>query len=182
MIYNGVNAEPNAGGDPRLKYCAHHPAQALFDRSEPTRLLKRSTSPFKGGDAELEKQPVVFWIAPVIEAWSLVPFKGELLLYWNHNFGRRSVGLWKAAIRPTMSTHRRSNEAARKGHCRCTVDAGSAAAAFHKCGVAVHRAAVGLHGIIAAIVAFRSAKAALLSRSERRRLRPGNGRKVDDEI
>jgi beta-1,2-mannosidase len=102
LIYNGVNAEPTAGGDPRLKYYAHHPAQALFDRNQPGRLLKRSTSPFKGGDAELEKQPVVFWVAPVYEAWSLVPFQGELLLYWNHNFGRRSVGLWKAAIPPSM--------------------------------------------------------------------------------
>jgi len=56
LIYNGVNAEPNASGDRRLRYCAHHPAQALFDRNEPTQLLKRSTSPFKGGDAELEKK------------------------------------------------------------------------------------------------------------------------------
>ena len=103
LIYNGVNAEPTADGDRRLKYYAHHPAQALFDRNNPTRLLKRSTSPFKGGDAELAKQPVVFWVAPVYEAWSLVPFKGELLLYWNHNFGRRCVGLWKAAIPASMT-------------------------------------------------------------------------------
>jgi beta-1,2-mannosidase len=98
LIYNGVNAESKAGGDPRLAYYSHYPAQALFDRGEPTRLLKRSTSPFKGGNAELEKQPIVFWTAPLYEAWSLVPFKGELLLYWNHSFGRRSIGLWKAAI------------------------------------------------------------------------------------
>jgi beta-1,2-mannosidase len=103
LIYNGVNAEPSASGDKRLKYCAHHPGQALFDRNEPTRLLKRSASPFKGGDAELEKKPVVFWVAPVYEAWSLVAFNGELLLYWNHNFGRRAVGLWKAAIPASMS-------------------------------------------------------------------------------
>jgi beta-1,2-mannosidase len=107
LIYNGVNAEPSTSGDRRLKYCAHHPAQALFDRNEPAKLLRRSTTPFKGGDAELEKQPVVFWVAPVYEAWSLVAFKGELLLYWNHNFGRRAVGLWKAAIPASMKNEPR---------------------------------------------------------------------------
>jgi len=102
LIYNGVNAEPDKGGDRRLKYYAHYPAQALFDRNDPARLLQRSTSPFKGGDAELEKKPIVFWCAPLYEAWSLTPFKNDLLLYWNHAFGRRSVGLWKAAIPANM--------------------------------------------------------------------------------
>ena len=41
----------------------------------------------------------MFWDAPVYEAWSLVPFDNELLLYWNHTFGRRSVGLWKAPLK-----------------------------------------------------------------------------------
>ena len=54
----------------------HYPAQALFDRNDPTRLLKRSESPFKGGDQELEKQPIVFWPAELYESWSLVPWKG----------------------------------------------------------------------------------------------------------
>jgi beta-1,2-mannosidase len=102
LIYNGVNAEPDKGGDPRLKYYTHYPGQALFDRDEPSRLLKRSTSPFKGGDAELEKKPIVFWCAPLYEAWSLTPFGNELLLYWNHAFGRRAVGLWKASIPASM--------------------------------------------------------------------------------
>ncbi|MFZ1934939.1 MAG: hypothetical protein WBL72_09105 [Thermoguttaceae bacterium] len=102
LIYNGVNAEPDKGGDRRLKYYAHYPAQALFDRNDPAQLLQRSTSPFKGGDAELEKKPIVFWCAPLYEAWSLTPFKDELLLYWNHAFGRRSVGLWKATIPANM--------------------------------------------------------------------------------
>ena len=73
-------------------------AQALFERDNPARLIQRSTSPFKGGDADLEKMPIVFWTAPVYEAWSLVPFRGKWLLYWNHVFGRRSVGLWKAPL------------------------------------------------------------------------------------
>ncbi len=98
MIYNGVNADPKMGGDPRRQPLAHYPAQALFDKNDPTRLLKRSESPFKGGDRELEKQPIVFWSAPLYEAWSLVLFKHELLLYWNTVFGRRSVGLWKAPL------------------------------------------------------------------------------------
>jgi predicted GH43/DUF377 family glycosyl hydrolase len=98
LIYNGVNAEADKGGDLRRKFYAHYPAQALFDKDTPSRLLKRSESPFKGGDEELEKQPIVFWVAPVYEAWSLVPLNNELLLYWNHTFGRRSVGLWKAPI------------------------------------------------------------------------------------
>jgi len=102
LIYNGVNADPKMGGDPRRQPLAHYPAQALFDKNDPTRLLKRSESPFKGGDKELEKQPIVFWSAPLYEAWSLVPFKNEFLLYWNTVFGRRSVGLWKAQIPDSM--------------------------------------------------------------------------------
>ena len=38
------------------------------------------------------------WSAPLYEAWSLVPFKNDLLLYWNNVFGRSSTGLWKAPI------------------------------------------------------------------------------------
>jgi predicted GH43/DUF377 family glycosyl hydrolase len=98
LIYNGINAEPDKSGDPRRRLAAHYPAQALFARDQPSRLLKRSETPFKGGDPELEKEPIVFWSAPLYESWSLVPWRGELLLYWNHGFGRRSVGLWKAPI------------------------------------------------------------------------------------
>ncbi len=102
LIYNGVNADPKSGGDTRRMYYAHYPAQALFSQNAPTQLLKRSDSPFRDGDPELEKKPIVFWCAPLYEAWSLVPFKGELLLYWHHAFGRRSVGLWKAPIPANM--------------------------------------------------------------------------------
>lgn len=102
LIYNGINGGPEHQGDPRLARAAHYPAQALFATDEPTRLLARSETPFKGGDEQLEKLPIVFWTAPLYEAWSLVPWKGELLLYWNHAFGRRSVGVWKAQIPATM--------------------------------------------------------------------------------
>lgn len=102
LIYNGINAGPKTGGDPRRQPLAHYPAQALFDKNDPTRLLKRSETPFKGGDKELEKQPIVFWSAPLYEAWSLVAFKNELLLYWNNVYGRRSVGLWKAPFQDSM--------------------------------------------------------------------------------
>jgi len=102
LIYNGVNADPKKGGDPRRQPLTHYPAQALFDKNDPTRLLERSESPFKGGDKELEKLPRVLWSAPLYEAWSLVPFKNELLLYWNNVYGRRSVGLWKAPIPDSM--------------------------------------------------------------------------------
>ncbi len=102
LIYNGINADPTEDGDPRLMRYAHYPAQALFDREDPTRLLARSETPFKGGDETLERLPRVFWHAPLYEAWSLVPFKGALLLYWNHGFGRRAVGLWKAPIPPSL--------------------------------------------------------------------------------
>ena len=98
LIYNGVNAAPEHGGDPRRLPTAHYPGQALFDRNDPAKLLKRSVSPFKGGDAELEKQPIVFWGTPLYESWSLVPFKERLLLYWNHGFGRRSIGLWTSPM------------------------------------------------------------------------------------
>ena len=64
----------------------------------PARLLKRSETPFKGADETLEQLPPIFWHAPLYESWSLVPWNGELLLYWNHGFGRRAVGLWKAPI------------------------------------------------------------------------------------
>ena len=98
LFYNGINADPEAEGDPRRMKGAHYPGQALFDKNEPGRLLKRSESPFKGGDEELEKLPRVFWYAPLYESWSLAPWKGELLLYWNHGFGRRAVGVWNAPL------------------------------------------------------------------------------------
>ncbi len=104
LIYNGVNGDPKSVGDPRRMHYAHYPAQALFSKNDPTRLLQRSDTPFRGGDLELEKKPIVFWCAPLYEAWSLVPFQDELLLYWNHAFGRRSVGLWKAPIPENMKT------------------------------------------------------------------------------
>ena len=56
LIYNGINASPQAGGDPRRGHRSHYPAQALFDKNDPTRLLKRSQSPFKGGDKELGEE------------------------------------------------------------------------------------------------------------------------------
>ncbi len=102
LIYNGINDDPKGNGDLRRMLYAHYPAQALFDRDQPYQLLQRSTSPFKGGDAELEKQPIVFCNMPLYESWSLVPLQDELLLYWNHGFGRRSVGLWKSPIPNNM--------------------------------------------------------------------------------
>ena len=98
LIYNGINAPAAKGGDSRRQPYTHYPAQALFDRNDPTRLLRRSESPFKGNDPELEKLPIVFWSASLYEAWSLVVFKNQLLLYWNNVRGRRSVGLWTAPI------------------------------------------------------------------------------------
>lgn len=106
LIYNGINGGPEQQGDPALAMAAHYPAQALFAREEPARLLARSDTPFKGDDETLEKHPIVFWTAPLYEAWSLVPWHGELLLYWNHAFGRRSVGVWKAPIPATMRAER----------------------------------------------------------------------------
>lgn len=102
LIYNGINGSPEEGGDLRRKTFSHYPAQALFSRDEPACLLKRSDSPFKGGNEELEKQPIAFCDFPLYESWSLVPFKGELLLYWNHGFGRHAVGVWKAPIPDNM--------------------------------------------------------------------------------
>ena len=103
LIYNGINADPaESDGDPRLMRSAHYPAQALLDRADPTRLLKRSGTPFLGANPELEKLPRVFWSAPLYESWSLVPLHGELLLYWNHDFGRRSVALSKAPLPETL--------------------------------------------------------------------------------
>lgn len=102
LIYNGINGGPEQQGDPQLMMAAHYPAQALFAGDDPTRLVARSETPFKGGDAELEQRPRVFWPAPLYEAWSLVPLGDELLLYWNHGFGRRSVGVWKAPIPDSM--------------------------------------------------------------------------------
>jgi len=104
LIYNGINAEASKGGHPQLKPSAHYPAQVLFASDAPHRLLRRSETPFKGGDPALESQPIVFWSAPLYESWSLVPWRGELLLYWNHSFGRRAVGLWKAPIQRNLRT------------------------------------------------------------------------------
>jgi len=98
LVYNGINADPATDGDPQLLRSAHYPAQALFDLNDPTRLIARSETPFRGGDTDLEQKPIVFWVAPLYESWSLVPWRSDLLLYWNHAFGRRSVGVWKGPI------------------------------------------------------------------------------------
>lgn len=98
LIGNGVNAHPDHGGDPGRMHAAHYPLQARFDHRDPARLLDRSPSPFLGNDPALESLPPAFWIAPLYEAWSAVPRQGNLLLYWNHAFGRRSVGVWAAPI------------------------------------------------------------------------------------
>lgn len=98
LIYNGINDSPQRDGDPCLMQYAHYPAQALFDRDNPTRLLRRSEGPFLGPVPELEQLPRVFWHAPLYEAWSLVPWRGHWFLYWNHGFGRRAVGLMTSAI------------------------------------------------------------------------------------
>ena len=102
LIYNGVNADGSRETLASSTTPTIRPKHYL-SKNDPTRLLQRSDSPFKGGDLELEKKPIVFWCAPLYESWSLVPFKGELLLYWNHAFGRRSVGLWKTPIPASMS-------------------------------------------------------------------------------
>ncbi|MFM7321333.1 MAG: hypothetical protein ACKO5K_07405, partial [Armatimonadota bacterium] len=98
LIGNGVNAPPDGGGDPARMHAAHYPLQALFASDDPTRALDRSPTPFLGNAPELEVLPPAFWIAPLYEAWSLVPHKGDWLLYWNHAFGRRGVGVWSAPI------------------------------------------------------------------------------------
>ncbi len=102
LLYNGINDDPQVNGNPDLRRYAHYPAQALFDKENPARLLARSETPFRGADEALERLPHVFWHAPLYESWSLVPLNGELLLYWNHGFGRRAVGLWKAPIPSNM--------------------------------------------------------------------------------
>lgn len=99
LIYNGINDDPMRGGRPDLQQCAHYPAQALFARDDPTRLLARSSSPFLGDEPDLERLPLVFWHAPLYESWSLVPWKGAWNLYWNHAFGRRCVGLCRSPSR-----------------------------------------------------------------------------------
>lgn len=98
LIGNGVNAPPENGGDPERLHAAHYPLQALFDRENPTRVIDRSPTPFLGNDPELEALSPAFWIAPLYEAWSLVQHQGKWLLYWNHAFGRRTVGVWSAPL------------------------------------------------------------------------------------
>jgi len=93
LIYNGINDHPSRDGRADLLQYAHYPAQALFSLDDPTRLLRRSSSPLMGGDPDLESRPIVFWYAPLYESWSLAPWNGAWHLYWNHGFGRRSVGL-----------------------------------------------------------------------------------------
>ena len=98
LIGNGINAHPEQGGDPGRMHAAHYPLQARFDAHDPSRLIDRGASPFLGNAPDLEALSPTFWIAPLYEAWSVVPHQGNLLLYWNHAFGRRSVGVWSAPI------------------------------------------------------------------------------------
>lgn len=81
------------GCDPTAK----DPQAQVLDQCDPPRLLKRSDV-----DVELGNQPIIFWKALLYQAWSLVAIRGEFLLYSNHAFGRRSVGLWKTPITASM--------------------------------------------------------------------------------
>lgn len=98
LLYNGINDDPTRLGDPGLMQYAHYPAQALFERENPPKLLRRSEHPYRIHVTRLECRPCVFWHAPLYESWCLVPWKDHLLLYWNHGFGRRAVGLWRSPL------------------------------------------------------------------------------------
>ena len=81
LLYNGADQD-----------LVYKSGQALFDPTDPTRLIKRSDTPFLEPDAQLEKEGQ---IANVVFIEGLVQFKGTWYLY----FGMGDSGIGVATLK-----------------------------------------------------------------------------------
>jgi beta-1,2-mannosidase len=77
LLYNGMNLE--TGGDPEIASGAYCSGQALFDASDPTKLIKRLEKNFLKPDQPYEIQGQVNQVC-FIEG--LVPYKDKWFLYY----------------------------------------------------------------------------------------------------
>lgn len=78
LIYNGKNAA--RGGDANLKPGAYSGGQALFDSSNPTKLLERTDAPFFKPESDFEITGQYGAGTTFLEG--LVAFRGQWLLYY----------------------------------------------------------------------------------------------------
>ena len=80
LIYNGKNGDPNKNGDPALANGVYTCGQALFDKSDPSKLVARLDTPFFKPELDWEKSGQ--YVAGTTFAEGLVRFKGRWFLYY----------------------------------------------------------------------------------------------------
>jgi predicted GH43/DUF377 family glycosyl hydrolase len=80
LIYNGKNGNPATNGDPELPQGVYACGQALFDKNDPSRPLKRLNKPFFKPELDWEKSGQ--YAAGTTFAEGLVLFKGNWYLYY----------------------------------------------------------------------------------------------------
>lgn len=80
LIYNGKNGNPSVDGDPELPQGVYACGQALFDKNDPTRLIKRLNKPFFKPDLDWERSGQ--YAAGTTFAEGLVLFNGNWYLYY----------------------------------------------------------------------------------------------------
>ena len=93
VLYNAGNARAN--GDPRLPAHVYTGGQALFDRTNPTRMIARASRPFIRPTEPYERSGQYAEGTTFVEG--LVPFRGRWLLYYGTADSR--VGVATAARR-----------------------------------------------------------------------------------
>ena len=90
LLYNGVNAKQ--GGDPRLPAGNFASGQLLFDKTDPTRVLKRSDAYFLTPDRPYE---ITGQVGNVCFIEGLVEFKGAWFLYYGTADSKIAVAIRK---------------------------------------------------------------------------------------
>lgn len=90
VVYNAGNSEQY--GDARLPTRVYTGGQALFDPSNPVRLLERSTTPFIRPTEPYERTGQYAEGTTFVEG--LVPFKGQWFLYYGTADSRVGVAVW----------------------------------------------------------------------------------------
>ena len=77
LLYNGMNAEKE--GDPNFAVGAYCAGQALFDKTDPARVIKRLERPFMKPDKDYE---ITGQVNQVCFLEGMVPFNNRWLLYY----------------------------------------------------------------------------------------------------
>ncbi len=95
LLYNAGNLGRH--GDPTLPSRVYTGGQALFDATQPLRLLDRSETPFIRPTEPYEKTGQYVEGTTFVEA--LIPFRGQWLLYYGTADSRVGVAVWRAPAR-----------------------------------------------------------------------------------